>query len=455
MLPNFPRARQSDGPPQSSFLFLADGHHIDEAGNLISCTYVDFRNPAERTPTTTLRKASSKRYAVPGCGTIRLSQPSRFRDRGKGRAIDPARRERVFGASGDPDLVDGPRPVRGSRNAWIYSTSIEPQTREELATWRAAMPTYYDAVSPIRRPREFARALGAMLAEQTGPQGPKVVLRHTIGSSTFDTMHRSQEVYHGPVVYEDDPYDRLAHASSDLELQLLRVFMKSPTHRGQREYRFAVWTEEEPDEDWMDLQVSPALIEAVRRPRPEAAGGFAPSLVEERSSVEGVDSPEASRVKLHVEALPAFVEGSNAAIGPYRYVVEQLPNYVQEPTPLCAIVKTLRASVAGAGAACRQESAAAAHAESVVQFLRSMFGDGIADVKVSEDGILLISAEFFRDDRVEATIAVGPEGTCACKMTVGEVGVAATAPDARSLEMALREKLSEVGVSGRLEVPVT
>ena len=30
--------------------YLADGHHVDDAGNLISCTYVDLRDPAERTP---------------------------------------------------------------------------------------------------------------------------------------------------------------------------------------------------------------------------------------------------------------------------------------------------------------------------------------------------------------------------------------------------------------------
>ncbi len=30
----------------ASFEYLADGHHVDDAGNLISCPYVDFRDPA-------------------------------------------------------------------------------------------------------------------------------------------------------------------------------------------------------------------------------------------------------------------------------------------------------------------------------------------------------------------------------------------------------------------------
>lgn len=446
MLPNFPRARPARASPRSSFLFLADGHHIDEAGNLISCTYVDFRDPEERTPATTLQKASSKRYAVPGYGTIRLSKPSRFRNRGEGPAS---------GAFGDPDHVDEPPPVRCSRNALIYCTSIEPERRAELAAWRAAMPAGYDAVSPIRRAREFARALGVMVAEQVGPRGPRVVLRHASDSGTFDTMHGSQEVFHGPVIYPEDPFERLAHATSDLELQLLLVFMKSPEHRNQREYRFAVWTETEPDEDWMDLQVSTALLEAVRKPRPEPARVFAAASVEQPSSAEDIDGAEASRVTQHVEALPAFAGISNAAIGPYRYVVERLPDDTRQPTSVCAMAKALRTSAIGKGTACGQEAAAAAHAEPVVQFFCTMFGDGIADAKVSEEGILVISAEFFGDERAEATIAVGPEGTCACKVTAAEARVAATAPDARSLEMMLREKLAEVGVSGRSGVPVT
>ncbi|MDE2907469.1 MAG: hypothetical protein OXQ28_15445 [Acidobacteriota bacterium] len=34
------------------FEYLADGHHVDDAGHLIVCTYVDFRDPAERFPIT-------------------------------------------------------------------------------------------------------------------------------------------------------------------------------------------------------------------------------------------------------------------------------------------------------------------------------------------------------------------------------------------------------------------
>ena len=74
-----------------------------------------------------------------------------------------------------------------------------------------------DAVSPIRRPRAFARALGAMAAQQAGPRGRIVLLRNTVDGRTFCTAHKSQTVYHGPVVSADAPVRRLETASSDLE----------------------------------------------------------------------------------------------------------------------------------------------------------------------------------------------------------------------------------------------
>ena len=38
--------------------YLADRHHVDDAGNLIACTYVDFREPAGF-PASTLNKAQA------------------------------------------------------------------------------------------------------------------------------------------------------------------------------------------------------------------------------------------------------------------------------------------------------------------------------------------------------------------------------------------------------------
>ena len=91
------------------------------------------------------------------------------------------------------------------------------------------MPDGRDVASPIRRPREFSRAFGAMVAEQAGPRGRIVVLRNAVEGRTFSTAHKSQTVYHGSVAY--------------LEFALLLVFLEETARRAQREYRFAVWAE--------------------------------------------------------------------------------------------------------------------------------------------------------------------------------------------------------------------
>ena len=290
-----------------SVQFLADGHHVDEAGNLISCTYVDLRDSPGRSPITMLNKASSKRHAIPGCETVRLSKPSCFLGQGEGvracggqgRAASNGKPVGSAGAGTDPDETERPKAaadeVHYGTNVWIYCTFQEPETEVERAAWREAMPRRYDAVSPIRRPREFARALGSMVADQIGPRGRTVLLRNTVEGRAFCTAHRSQTVYHGPVVYPDDPYWRLESASSDLELLLLLVFIKHPAQRAQREYRFALWTEAEPAEDRVDLTVSPALLEAMQKGRPEPEGsGFVSAGVEESSALEEIGGPSSS-----------------------------------------------------------------------------------------------------------------------------------------------------------------
>ena len=429
------------------FEYLADGHHVDDAGNLISCTYVDFRDPAERTPIRTLQKASPKQHAIPGCETIPLSKPAVFAGGGEGPGVRPE--AETVTADAAPDGIDC------GGHAWIYSASIEPETQAEKAAWQEAMPSGYDAVSPIRRPRAFARALGAMAAEQLGPQGRTVVLRSAVGGQVFRTAHRSQTVYHGPVVYADEPYQQLESASSAVEFALLLVFIKPATYRAQREYRFAVWAHEDPGRDGVDLgvdlQVSPALLDAMQNPPKALAGGSSLSAnMGESSTVEEVDDHGPPRVQVHVEAPPSHMGMVSPIIAPTRYDVERLASDPRDAAAIRAAAEALRAAVGQLGAESGRDAAAAAwHAEPVVRFFCSTYGTEIAGVRVSEDSFIVITADVPGNELVEVTIAVGPDGTCASKVRTAHGQVASASPDTQSLQKALTNRLADVGVRGQ------
>ena len=336
-------------------LYLADGHHVDDAGNLISCVYVDFRDAAERSPITSLQKALSKRGAIPGCETIRISKPSCFRDRDEGLVVRGDGSAAAGGGDGTATApaagaVAAPEEACYGRNGWIFCASIAPETPPERSAWREAMPAGYDAVSPIRRPRAFARALGSMAAEQAGPRGRTVLVRSTVHGQEFSTAHRSQTVYHGPVVYSDDPYRRLERASSDLELLLLLLFLKDVAYCRHREYRFVVWAEEEPRESSLDLSISSALIEAMQTPpRDPHGGGYLPAGVEESATVETL--ADVSRPSERVEVLPVVAGTGNPTVAPRGYDVARLPGDPGEGTTAYAAFAALRDAVAKSDAA--------------------------------------------------------------------------------------------------------
>ena len=141
-------------------LYLADGHHVIDAGNLISCAYVDLRAPAERIPIGVLGvlgKTSSKRHPIRTVG--------RFRSRSRTAA---SRAEEVTPSRGRHRGRRAPAGRAGG--ACVNCGCSEPKTPEEQGAWRAAMPADYDVISHPPSAK-LARALGAMAAEQLGPRG--------------------------------------------------------------------------------------------------------------------------------------------------------------------------------------------------------------------------------------------------------------------------------------------
>ncbi len=76
----------------------------------------------------------------------------------------------------------------------------------------------------------------------------------------------------------------------------------------------------------------------------------------------------------------------------------------------------------------------------------STCGGTVGSVQVSEDSFIAITAVVSANELVEETIAVGPDGTCACKVSTAPGQVASASPDTRSLRKVLTSRLEEVGV---------
>ena len=79
----------------------------------------------------------------------------------------------------------------------------------------------------------------------------------------------------------------------------------------------------------------------------------------------------------------------------------------------------------------------------------STFGDAIAGVRVSDDSFIVIAAELTGNGQVEASTTVGSDGASASRISAQVGHFASTAPDIRSFEKVLEERLAEVGVRGR------
>ena len=72
-----------------------------------------------------------------------------------------------------------------------------------------------------------------------------------------------------------------------------------------------------------------------------------------------------------------------------------------------------------------------------MRFLSAAFGEGIVGVQASADGFIVFAAELSGNGPVEASITVGPDGTCPCKISAGGAHLASTASDARAFEQVL------------------
>ena len=198
----------------------------------------------------------------------------------------------------------------------------------------------------------------------------------------------------------------------------------------------------------MDLQVSPPLLDAMQNPPKAAADGIDMSAgVDQRAVIEEVDDHGPPRVQVHVEAPPGSLGTINPIIAPPRYDAERLPDDLRETAAIHAAAEALRAAVDQLDTGSSRDAAAAAwRAEPVVRFFCSTYRGAITGVRVSEDSFIVVKAEVPGNELVEVTIAVGPDGTCACQVSTARGQVASASPDPRALEQVLTSRLAELGV---------
>ena len=76
----------------------------------------------------------------------------------------------------------------------------------------------------------------------------------------------------------------------------------------------------------------------------------------------------------------------------------------------------------------------------------STYGGAVTGVRVNEDSFIVLRAEVPGDDVINVTIAVGPDGACARKVSTTEGHLASAAPDVRAFEQVLASRLGEVKV---------
>ena len=448
---------------------LTESMILDEAGNMVTVWYVDLCDPGCRTPITTLIKGCRKQHAIEDLGTIRVSKPECFRkleesliwDIFEARASqnvmlseqtdDPEelKERQLFydelekcGKSIGENIKIRTTSVKSTKkntktftfgkNGWIYSTSIEPTNELETIRWQNSLLDEYDHIDRIYRPREFARSLGLMAAEQLGPRGEEQSLENSFnGGEKFHSSHKGQLIVHGPVIYSENPYGLISSISSPEEQVLLPIFVKDIKYVHQREYRFVIWTKDEPPEKCVDLKVSKCMLGSLQ-PYPGQPAGASPAVISinENPKTEKNPTEEQEKQTQKVDHRPVVLsspmdgflhdflldnlDNPSTPLVPHSYSTTDLPNDLNETITTYSVLKALRRKVEQTKRERRTKVASAAwHAEPCIRSLCSTFVDPIASLSINDDDILVIEIKFPEGVNAEAKIAFGPLGASA------------------------------------------
>ena len=437
--------------PSERPLIVSEGNWLDDADRMLMSKQVDFREPRDRYSVSTLVKLGESQLAPGRLRTIRISKPEFFR---RGRDPNETRAQQSTEHVDDIDepeglaqlraaevnraaelvdsrirvTADGMRVRRTRRrkttntislrnHGWIYCTAIEPTSDEEWRDLKAMMPSEYDHASYIYRPRAFALALGSMLADQFGIRGGEVQVDARIADLHASSRRGSQTIFHGPVVYEQDRFARFTSPRNEFEAFLGKIFIKDKCLEAEREYRFAIWSEDEPAEDHVDLRISLAMQEAML-----------PLITPSRETYQETDPPDSSapdvpqvprdlppaaklsELTSHEPALPDPLELlSDPSVGVRPHMLGTEPPAGAEDMTAC-VIRSLRERVYRQPEERRAQAASAAYyAEPLLIRLCELFVDPIHKVSITTDAFVVISINVTVPSS-GITFAIGPSG---------------------------------------------
>ena len=441
-------------------LLMTESRVSDGVGNGVVVWRVDARAQAVREPAATLVKCGRPEHAMRDLRTIRISKPAHFRKYGEGLVRDPSE-----GAASDTviteERIDDPGDLREEqefydevakcaesigesirmtakstkrttergtrihfgRNCWIYSTALEPTNDEQWKRLREALEPEYKHTDYIHRPSQFACSLGLMVVEQLGPQGSEQISTDSLGEEVVETRSPTQLIVHGPVVYVTDPFRVINSAQTDPERVLLPIFVKHERFADQREYRFVIWTDEEPSKSVVDLKVSCAMLGSLEERQP-ALASLRPVVQEMERVSEPTEPPQVSdepdRNAGNYELLDSTSDwfwpgllgrGDNPAT-PLSRMIDPA-DYAANPqaATTVAALSALRSKVTEVRGERRVKAASSAwHAEPWISHLCKRFVDPIGGISITDDDILVVSLKFPKGVDTTAQMCFGPSG---------------------------------------------
>ena len=309
-------------------LWINEGFVLDDAGNMLTTSYIDLRNEGERAVIRSLVRGCMREHALEDGKTVLISKPERFREYGVALIRDEqeglAKVEQVTLEAETPEEAAERRATADVNDAleivgstmksvhrvesrrrktqsesfsygkdwWIFCASIRPDDGDWDA-WRTTLDDDYDHVSQIGQPAKFAEALARMVTEQIGPRGKDAWRTGTSdGAAGAKTKHKSQWVIHGPVVYTDRLFETIVDEEDEVRRMAACLFAKPISHAAQREYRFVVLNGGAPEETVL-LKISGMMRDALK---PQERGLIRPTPAPaETVGEDGAPLPRAVR----------------------------------------------------------------------------------------------------------------------------------------------------------------